>query len=476
MSTKKTVDPTRAAQFADRLWETDFIKQIWRYIEIPNCTPEAPAFHDQEATHLATSHLAMWAQAQAQFLPGLTVAIRQNAGDEPIIVVDVPGTKPGTVLMYGHLDKQPPMTDGWHEGLSPYQPVIRGDRLYGRGAADDGYSIFAAIGSLRVLRDQGIPHAHCIILIEGAEETGSPGLDKYVEEMKDMLAGVDLVVCLDSNCGDYDRMWVTTSVRGLIAGNLRVQVLSEGVHSGQRSGIVPSVERIMRMLLARVENTNTGEILIPELYVSTPTIRLEQAREVGSILGKSVYNSLPWYRNAGPVCDDPVELILNHTWRPTMTVVGAEGLPPVGEAGPVLHPHLTYRLSFRVPPGVNVRVAAIHIKLSLEVNQPYGARVYFTLSEPEAGWNAPEMDDWLRRSVNRTSRAYWGNDPLYTGEGGTISFMKMLNDMLPDAQFLVTGVLGPESNAHGPNEFLHIPTVKRLTAAIASVIADHGAR
>jgi acetylornithine deacetylase/succinyl-diaminopimelate desuccinylase-like protein len=373
--------------------------------------------------------------------------------------------------MYGHMDKQPEFT-GWEDGLGPWTPVIRDGRLYGRGGADDGYAVFGCLLALRALADQGIAHARCVIIIEASEESGSPDLPAYIDALRERIGPVSLVVCLDAECGNYEQFWCTTSLRGNLIGTLRVEVLREGVHSGMASGIVPSSFRIVRALLERIENAQTGR-LIDALYVDIPEERRTQACAAAKVLGAQVHGKLPLAGNMRPVSDDPAELLLNSTWRPTLSTIGAAGLPSLQDAGNVLRPGTSLKLSFRLPPGLDPRAAAQAIKQTLEHDPPFGASVHFDYEPATGGWDAPASAPWLARAVQSASQAYFGKDVMYMGVGGSIPFMGMLSERYPGTQFLVTGVLGPHANAHGPNEFLDIATGKKVTACVAHVVAAH---
>ncbi|HET9446118.1 MAG TPA: M20/M25/M40 family metallo-hydrolase, partial [Steroidobacteraceae bacterium] len=399
-------------------------------------------------------------------LPGLT----------PLLYIEVPGcgaaaSSKDCVLLYGHMDKQPEFS-GWSEGLDPWKPVLRDGRLYGRGGADDGYAVFGSLLALRALADQNIPFARSVILIEGSEESGSPDLPAYIDALADRIGEPSLVVCLDAECGNYDQFWCTTSLRGNLVGTLRVEVLNEGVHSGMASGIVPSSFRIARLLIERVENAETGR-LMDALWTKIPEDRLKQARAAAAALGKGVYTKLPLAGETGPMNHDPYELLLNSNWRPTLSVTGAEGLPSLQNAGNVLRPFTTLKLSFRLPPGVDAQAAANAVKQTLEKDPPYGARVTFDVESSMGGWNAPSTAPWLEAAIQSASQNFFGRDAMYMGVGGTIPFMGMLSEKFPRTQFLITGVLGPHSNAHGPNEFLDIATGQRVTACVAHVVAEH---
>jgi acetylornithine deacetylase/succinyl-diaminopimelate desuccinylase-like protein len=470
------IDIARATKFVDQCWGDEIIPTLIEYIKIPN---KSPAFDPDWAAHgymeEAVSIFERWARAKLPALPGAGLETIRLAGRTPVILIDVPGDSTDTVLLYGHLDKQPEMV-GWTDGFGPWIPRIEGDKLYGRGGADDGYAMFGALSALLALREQGVPHARCVILIEACEESGSYDLPYYVDHLAARLGNPSLVVCLDSGCGNYDQLWLTTSLRGMTAGTLEVRVLDEGVHSGDASGVVPSSFRIMRQLLSRLEDADTGTVRLPELYAQIPAERVAQARHAASALGDAVYTKFPFVSGMSPAGDDLAELVLNRTWRPQLAVIGIDGLPSPGDAGNVLLPYTRVQLSLRLPPTLDAEGAAVALRTLLEKDPPYGAYVGFDLGSTATGWHAPAVAPWLEQSLARASQVTFGAPPAYMGEGGTIPFMAMLGEKFPQAQFVVTGVLGPHSNAHGPNEFLHIPTGQRVTAVIAQVLADHHAR
>ncbi len=454
-----------------RAWTDSIVPALQQYITIPN---QSPAYDPewQEHGHMdrAVNLIANWIRAQN--VSGLQLDIVRLPGRTPLLFVDVPGDSADTVLLYGHLDKQPPM-DGWNDGLGPWTPVIKDGRLYGRGAADDGYSAFAAITAIKALKQQRVPCARCVVIIEACEESGSGDLPRYIEALKDRLGTPSLVICLDSGCGDYERLWVTSSLRGLLSGTLTVSTLTEGVHSGAASGIVPSTFRILRQLLSRLEDATTGTIIPRELYVEVPAERRRQIAATAAVLGDSVHASFPFQDGTAPVTRDVTELLLNRTWRPQVEITGAAGLPPLDKAGNVLRPVTTVKVSVRLPPTASASAAARAIKRLLEIDPPYGAHVRFDSHEGATGWNAPTLAPWLEESLCQASLDCFGKEACYMGEGGTIPFMSMLGEKFPHAQFMITGVLGPHSNAHGPNEFLDLATGARLTACVARVLADH---
>jgi len=465
------MDTARTDRLVSEAWDSDIVPQLIEYIRIPNKSPMFDA--DWQANgHMdaATEMLAAWARKQS--IAGLSVEVVRLDGRTPLIFIEIAGQGDDCVLLYGHLDKQPEMT-GWADDLGPWKPVLKGDRLYGRGGADDGYAIFGSLTAIRALQDQGLPHSRCVILIEACEESGSYDLPYYVDHLAERIGKPSLVVCLDSGCANYDQLWCTTSLRGLAGGNLRVKVLSEGVHSGDASGIVASSFRVLRQLLSRLEDEATGNILIDELSVEIPEQRRLQAVRAAEVIGEDVFDKFPFLPGMVPMAEDLTELILNRTWRPMLSITGVDGLPALSNAGNVLRPSTAVKLSLRLPPTLNPKVASELLKKVLTENPPYGATVEFEVEKASTGWNAPALAPWLEHAIDHASLEFFGAPAMYMGEGGTIPFMGMLGEKFPGAQFIITGVLGPHSNAHGPNEFLHIPTGKRVTSVVARVIADH---
>jgi len=470
------LDIAKTAKLVDQCWSDEIVPTLVEYIKIPN---KSPAFDPDWAAHgymdEAVALFERWAQAKLPSLPGATLEVVQLPGRTPVILIEIPSQGTDTVLLYGHLDKQPEMV-GWAQGYGPWVPRLEGDKLFGRGGADDGYAMFGALSALLALTDQREAHARCIILIEACEESGSYDLPYYVDHLAQRIGSPSLVVCLDSGCGNYDQLWMTTSLRGMASGTLTIEVLDEGVHSGDASGIVPSSFRILRRLLSRLEDEETGTIRPPELYVQIPPERVAQARRASAALGDAVYTKFPLKAGMSPMGDDLTELVLNRTWRPQLAVTGIDGLPPPVDAGNVLLPSTVAKLSLRLPPTLDAARAADIVHTLLEKDPPYGARVAYEPGSNAVGWHAPALSPWLEQSLARASETTFGAPPAYMGEGGTIPFMAMLGEKFPQAQFVVTGVLGPHSNAHGPNEFLHIPTGKRVSVVIAQVLTDHHAQ
>ena len=475
--TTSSFDATRIRDFVGAKWDDEIVPQLVEYIRIPNKSPMFDA--DWVANgHMERAVQLMEAWARAQDVPGMQLEVVRLEGRTPLIFIDSPAANGGRdddcVLLYGHLDKQPEMT-GWDDDKGPWVPVLEGDRLYGRGGADDGYAIFGSLTSVMALQAQGAAHARCVVLIEACEESGSYDLPAYVDHLADRIGTPSLVVCLDSGCGNYEQLWCTTSLRGMAGGNLTVKVLDEGVHSGDASGIVPSSFRIIRELLSRIEDEETGRVLVEGLHVEIPEERMAQAAKVAEVLGDEVYSKFPFLDGMTPMADDLTELVLNRTWRPALSITGADGIPPLASAGNVLRPHTALKLSMRLPPTLDGKRGGELLERALLDDAPYGAEVSLHLEKASTGWNAPSLAPWLENAIDQSSKEFFGKPAMYMGEGGTIPFTGMLGEKFPGAQFMITGVLGPHSNAHGPNEFLHIPMGKGVTACVSRVLAEHNA-
>ena len=484
------MDSQKLARHIAHHWAEEITPRLIDYIAIP---AKSPLFdpdwiahgHIDQAVDLAVA----WARQQA--IAGLRLEVVRLPARTPTIYIDIPEYKsdtaarpllerdikieaPKTVLLYGHLDKQPEMS-GWREGLGPWQPVIEDGKLYGRGGADDGYAIFSALSAIRALQAQDVAHPRCVVLIETSEESGSPDLPAYMEALSPRIGTPDVVIGLDSGCGDYERLWSTASLRGMVGGTLTVEVLTEGVHSGDASGVVPSSFRIARQLLSRIEDETSGQILPPEFHAEISEERerqAAQAAQAAQILGRTVFEKFPFHAATEPITRDLTQLVLNRAWRPTLAVTGADGLPPLKSAGNVLRPMTALKLSLRLPPSINATLAAPTMKRLLEENPPHHASVKFEIEQAATGWSAPQLAPWLAKALACASHNHYGKAAAFLGEGVTIPFMSMLGQQYPQAQFVITGVLGPHANAHGPNEFLHLDYAQRLTCCVAEIIAS----
>ena len=472
------------AAYSDRAWDQEIVPALTDYIAIP---AKSPMFDPDWAKHgfidRVVRDAAAWVESKK--VAGLTLEVIRLEGRTPVIFFEVPSTKPGstdTICLYGHLDKQPEF-NGWRKDLGPWTPKYEDGKLYGRGGADDGYAVYAAITAIQALDAQGIARPRCVGIIESCEESGSSDLPAYLDILRARLGNVSLVVCLDSGAGNYDQLWLTTSLRGMVSGVLKVEVLTEGIHSGDASGLVPSSFRVLRQVLDRLEDSKTGQLLPQSFHCQIPSERVEQARATAAILKDEVWKRYPWACGADggltlPTTTDPVEGLLNRTWRPTLSITGVDGFPDLQNAGNVLRPYTAFKLSLRLPPLVDGNEASLKLKALLEDNAPYNAKVTF---HPDGragalgatGWNTPALSPWLDQALNAASEAHYGAPLGYIGQGGTIPLMSMLQKGFPKAQMMVCGVLGPKSNAHGPNEFLHVPYGKKLTAAVAQVMASH---
>ena len=472
-----SLDLDHVARHVDAAWDDGVVDRLREFITIPNVSPAFDARWDENG-HMAAAVDLVRSWCASRSVDGMTVDVQELPGRTPLIVCEIPATDGGstgddTVVLYGHLDKQPEMT-GWREGLGPWTPVLEGDRLYGRGGADDGYAAFASLTAVEALRAAGGQHARLLVLIEASEESGSPDLPAHLDALGDRLGDVSLVIGLDSGAASYDRLWVTTSLRGMLVGTLRVEVLTEGVHSGAAGGVVPSSFRILRRLLDRIEDPDTGRVLVDELWCPIPEERAAQIESTADEIAGDL--AFPFAGTTNPGERTPAELVRARTWEPAIANIAMGGFPPMDRAGNVLRPHTELLLSIRLAPRADPAAAAKALEQRLTADPPHGAVVTFEASTGEQGWDAPPTQAWLQTAVDEASETLFGRPSSAMGEGGTIPFMAMLGDRFPDAQFLITGVLGPGSNAHGPNEFLHLPMARGITAAVSHVLDAHRTR
>ncbi|MXZ29730.1 MAG: M20/M25/M40 family metallo-hydrolase [Acidimicrobiia bacterium] len=481
------MDRQAAGAVVSRLWRDEILPQLQRYIAIPALSPAFDSAWEQHG-HIesAVAQVAGWLRSRP--VAGMSVDVQRLPGRTPLIVVEVAPSGPSrradlgaggvaegsTVVLYGHLDKQPEMT-GWREGLGPWTPVLDGHRLYGRGGADDGYAAFAALAAIEAVQAAGGRHSRCMLLIEASEESGSPDLAAHLGALGERLGDVSLLICLDSGCADYDTLWLTTSLRGLVEATLRVDVINEGWHSGMAGGLVPSSFRLARILLERIEEADTGGIRLEAAQVEVPPHRRAEAAAMAELLGGTG-------EDFGLVGDlqlmetHPAAGLLARTWGAALAVTGADGLPATASAGNVLRPYTALKLSLRLPPTADAAAAAAELRDTLLADPPLQASVTVAGVDAADGWDAPDLAPWLAEALQHATRARFGRPLQLYGEGGSIPFLAALAEMFPQAQFVVTGVLGPESNAHGPNEFLHLSYAEKLTCCMAEVLHAEAVR
>lgn len=469
-NTSSIINSEAGKNFVDSFWDDAVMPSLVEYVSIPN---KSPLFDpDWEANGFmadAVDHMVSWVNQQS--VAGLETEVVTIPGKTPVILSTLKGTRDGQVLIYGHLDKQPEF-EGWAEGLAPWEPVIKDNKLYGRGGADDGYAIYSAVTAILAAQQQSLPLPDIHILIEASEESGSPDLPFYMEQLAPRIGQPDLVIALDSTCGNYDQLWLTTSLRGMLIGDLTVKVLTEGVHSGAAGGIVPSSFRLLRQLVSRLEDENTGYIKPSFLNEQIPEHRRAEAIKAGEVLAEGFSHLFPMAGQGRPMSEDPTELVLNNTWLASLAVTGLGGAPSPHEAGNVLRPETTARMALRIPPTTDAEEAAVLLRELLTEKPPGGVEINLDMHTPNAGWHANPTSSAMADLLDRASGHYFGNPHMAMGCGGSIPFMEFLASSAPDAAFVVTGVLGPHSNAHGPNEFLHLDAAKKVTACVAEILTD----
>ncbi|MGR2751806.1 M20/M25/M40 family metallo-hydrolase [Agromyces arachidis] len=363
-----------------------------------------------------------------------------------------------TVLLYAHHDVQPPGRDEDWES-EPFEPTLRGDRLYARGAADDKAGVMAHIAAIRALvevlgddLDLGLA-----LFIEGEEEFGSRSFAEFLRENRDLLEA-DAIVVADSNNWDVDTPALTVALRGNVTFRLTVRTLDHASHSGMFGGAVPDAMLAVIRLLDSLWDAD-GAVAVDGLESAsfgTPEYGEAQLRaEAGLLEGVA-----PIGRGA----------ILSRIWaQPSITVTGIDA-PTVANASNTLLPAVSVRISARIAPGQDAGAAFDALRAHLEGNAPFGARI--EIDDVDTG--QPFLVDTSGWAVAETKSAMadaWGREPVDIGVGGSIPFIAQLVQEFPSAQILVTGVEDPDSRAHSPNESLHLGVFRRAVLAEALLLA-----
>lgn len=468
----KKVDQTVA-----QLWKESTLPALEDFVRLPAKSPAFDADWEAHGVLLdACRKAARWGQT---LFPQATFDVLTAPGITPCLFFDIPafGTdaSEASVLCYGHLDKQPE-NSGWTGNSAPFKPVVEDGKLYGRGCADDGYCVYSALTAVKALEVNAVSHPRICGLIETGEESGSPDLSYWLRMTAPRMNNTALILVLDSTAGDYERLWITSSFRGTVGVTLRVKVLNHGVHSGSASGIVPESFMIIRELLDRLENSRTGEILLPEFHCRIPENRKEQIRAVADLIGGDLCSHFPWAGQTAMRYDSAAENILEQTWKPQLAVIGAEGLPELQHAGNVLRSETALRLSIRIPPYTEPQAALDAMRAKLTSDVPFNAQASLEDASIAKGWDAPQEAPWLTRAVESIGREVFGKTSAYIPEGGSIPILNLFAQTFPQAQFVVTGVLGPHSNAHGPDEMLDLSYAEKLTCAVARFAVAAGSR
>lgn len=486
----------------DKFWKSSIKSDFEQFVRIESITPQYVMGSTAEKLKgiCEALNLAMdWVNKQSDLNATLTAGIPQgspcaaNQAHEtvetdaahltPILLIQIPGTAPegsGSVLMYGHWDKQA-IADvkAWNEPkgsmkTGPFQPNIANGRLYGRGTADDGYALFFSIAAIQALRANGIPYPTVNFILDFDEEGGSVNLERYLEKFSFKIGTPDLCITLDSGAGDYNRIWNTTTERGIVTGTLTVKVLTDSVHSGDGSGIIPNPQRIMRHLLSRLEDPVTGKILPSEFQVEVPATYLADVFSQATNIVPSTIKGFPWFGYATTAASNPVELILNRIWRAGLAVTGVDGLPSTAAANNVVVGSVSYQLSLRLPPPLRIDEVQRQLKDLFEKDPPYGATVTYDYEGAPAanGWMSPPQPRWLSEAIDQASQVLFQQPSAPLGDGGTQPVLAILKEKFKETLFFASGVAGPGNNEHAANENLNIKYAEQLSACEAYVLSQ----
>ncbi|CAG9311573.1 unnamed protein product [Blepharisma stoltei] len=469
------MDSQRIQEVISQGVDSGVIPTLMDYIRIPSLST---AFDPNWETngYMEQAQEVLLSYVRSLNIEGFTYEIVKEPGKPWLVFGEVQATAPdkGTILMYGHMDKQPHLS-GWTVG-GPTDPVIVDGKLYGRGGGDDGYALPGAALCIKTLQSLGIPHGRIVIVAENEEESDSESLVYYINKLRDRIGSPELIVCLDSGIMNYQQFFITTSLRGVVNIDVTVKTILAGMHSGGTSGVLPSAYRIMQHIISRIEDERTGEILIPELHTEIKPSIYEGAAQIVKFMGPYIVGAFPLINGVKPMTDDLVQLLINRSWKPTLTVIGCEGLPPVADAGNVIQPHFTTRLSVRLPPGVSGKVATEALIREITRDPLYNAVVEVTPQSPSDGWAQNDLEPWLNEAVQEASNSVFHAPALNLWEGGSIPFMGYLGELFPSAQFVITGILHLESNPHSINENFSIEYLKKALSCVAYIIGKHASK
>jgi len=465
------MDYEKTLKDAKKDFDENILPGLQDFVRIDNLSPDFdPEWETNMKAENAGNHLINWAMKQG--VKGMKAELVKEKGRTHLVFIEIESQGiDKTVLLYGHYDKQPPLGE-WDEGLAPTKPVIKNGLLYGRGASDDGYALFAIVESVKLIQLQNKKHGRILITIESGEESGSPDLVYYLKKLSDRIKEPDLMICMDSGCKDYSTLWMTTSLRGVCAVECEVECLQESVHSGTGSGIAPDSFTVLRQLFDRLDDAKTSKVLAP-LHVEIPPYRLEDAQKLADYAKeKAVTDLVKLLPNVKPLTEDYKEIILNNTWRPTVVVTGMTGFPAAEGAGNVLRAKTKAKISIRLPPTFDHKESEKIIADILTKDPPYNSKITVKIINSGNGWAAKDLHPALKKSFSASSQFLFGRDYFNCGEGGSIPFISELAELFPKCEILVTGVLGPGSNAHCLNECLNLDYTTKMIVALAHSIHD----
>ena len=467
-------------QWLKKKIKSTLIPSISEFIKIPN---QSRSFDSEWATNGLQEKACKFAMdfAEKQEIQNLTMTLIEEKDKTPAILAIIDPFKNNetditdiskTILMYGHIDKQPPLHGKWSKGLGPHTPVIKNNKLYGRGGSDDGYAWFTCILLAKTLQQNGIPHNRLVLFFETDEESGSRDLMHHLNKYKNQIGEPSLIICLDSGTTDYDHMCLTTTLRGLICFKLRVDVLTHGVHSGSASGIIPSSFRILRNVLDQFENSNTGE-LPPQFSVDIPQDKYGQAKLLTDLNQGNIDFKFPILEGVESMGYSGFQNYINRIWKPQLSITGIDGLPSISKAGNVLLPFTEVTCSLRLPPSKPAQQTKLDIqKFFDQVKIPHNAKLSCNILKTGSGFECPSYSPSFLEIINKSGLETFGNPVHFYGVGGSIPFLNDIKNVFPKSQFIITGVLGPNSNAHGPDEMLHLDYLEKLVLALAKILKN----
>ena len=470
------MDKKSFEKYIEKMFTYNMIPNLMNFIRIPNLSPAYDYEWNTNGLLLKAANLII-AYAKSLEIKNAQINLIQDKGYSPLIFIEIPASRPNdnrTVLLYAHFDKQPHGT-GWDDDKGPTKPVIQNGRLYGRGSADDGYASFSMLTAIKACQEHNCPLPRICLIFEGAEESTDEHLTYYFNKLLPIIGeNVIAFIPLDSGCADYDRLWITNSLRGVCDYEINIQTLDNNISFGpEASGRIAENLFILRKAIDAVMDTSTGDVKIEEFYVKDipEEIQEEMDKEI-EIVGEQFFKEIPLYEGVKPLKTDIKEAMINNRWKPTCSILGIDNCPKIEDNGFGVKKSITVKMSMRLPPGIDSHAALEALKKVVKENIYFDAKVKFLSAEVADGWKLTNFSEKTKNVLNKASKEYFGNELVFKGMGGSIPFITYFQTKYPNADVICTGILGADCFEHGPNENLHLEACKKMILVLCYFLSE----
>ena len=463
-------------KYVDKQFILNTLPNLMNFIRIPNLSPLYDDDWNTNGLLLKAANLII-SFAKSLELKNAEINLLQDKGYTPLIFIDIPASRINdtrTILFYAHYDKQP-HGEGWDEDKSPINPVIIDGHLYGRGSADDGYALFSILTAIKTCQDYNCPMPRICCIFEGAEESTDAHLTYYFNKLMPVLGNNIIVfIPLDSGCSDYNHLWITNSLRGFCDFEINIETLENECHYGpEASGIIAENMFLIRKIFDGILDSTNGEVKLKEFHVDKiPEIIDEQMNKEIEVVGDDFIKNIPLYEGVSPLSTDVRQLMINSRWKPTCNILGIDNCPKISDNGFGINPTMKVRMSMRIPPGIDINKAIESFKTALSENTYFGAKVSLASYDFGEGAVFANMSNKCKTILNKASLEFFENEGLFMGGAGSIPFITYFQSKYPKSDIICTGILGNDSNEHGPNENLNIDAAKKLICVFCYFLSE----